>query len=51
MYSAITLNKVGLECAETVKYKPTENYSGFISYPNTINFVIKWLDNSGYIIT
>ena len=29
--SEIALDKVNLECAETVKYKPTRNYSGFIS--------------------
>ena len=30
--SVITLNKINLECAETVKAKPTGNDSGFITY-------------------
>ena len=32
MRSKFALNKVNLECAETVKAKPTVNYSGFIAY-------------------
>ena len=51
MQSAIELDKVDLVCAETVKSKPTVNYSGFITYSNTIDFSGKWFDNSGYIIT
>ena len=51
LYSEIALDKVDLECAETVQTKPTGNYSGFISYSNTINFSSKWLNNSGYLIT
>ena len=27
------------------------NKTGFITYTNTINFAIKWLDKSGYVIT
>ena len=41
--SAIPLDKVDLECAETVKAKPTGNDSGFVTYSNTINFSGKWL--------
>ena len=39
--SAISLDKVEFECAETVKAKPTRNDSGFITYSNTINFASK----------
>ena len=37
----ISLDKVDLECAETVKAKPTGNDSGFITYSSTINFASK----------
>ena len=40
----IALDKVDLECAETVKSKPTGNDSGFIPYSNIINFL-----GNGYI--
>ena len=36
--SEIALDKFDLECAETVKYKPTVNDSCFITYSNTFNF-------------
>ena len=36
--------------AETVKSKPTGNDSVFITYSSTINFSVKWLGNSGYLI-
>ena len=42
---------VDLECAETVKAKPTGNYTCFINYSNKINFSGKWLYKSDYIIT
>ena len=51
MYSDILLYKVDLVCAESVKAKPTINYSGLITYPNTIFFSGIWLGNSGYLIT
>ena len=51
MCSAITLDKVDLVCAETIKNKPTGNHSGFITYSNKIYFSGIWLYNSGYIIT
>ena len=38
--SEITLDKVDLECAYTVKYKPTGNNSVFINYSNTIYFLV-----------
>ena len=47
----IALDKVNLDFAATVKSKPTGNDSVFIAYSNTINFLSKWLDNSGYLIT
>ena len=37
LFSAITLDKVDPECAETVKDKPTRKDSGLITYSNTIN--------------
>ena len=46
MRSAIALYKVYLECAETVKSKPTGNDSCFINFSNTINSASIWLDNS-----
>ena len=51
MCSEVTLYKVDLECAGTVKAIPTANASGFITYSSTINVSSKWLDNSGYLIT
>ena len=51
MRSAIALDKFDLDCAENVKAKPAEKDSIFITYSNTIVFSIKWLDNSGYLIT
>ena len=51
IHSSFTLDKVDLECVETVKPKPNRNGSGFITYSNTIIFASKWLDSSGYIIT
>ena len=51
MCSSIQLDKVDLECAETVRAKPTGNDSGSIVYSKTINFSGIWLDNSGYLIT
>ena len=51
MRSAISLDKVNLEYAETVKDKPTGKDTDFVTYSNTINFVIKWLDNNGYLRT
>ena len=38
--SAMALNKVGLECAKLFKAKPTGDYSGFITYSNTTNFLV-----------
>ena len=38
MHSEIALDNVYLVCAETFKYKPTGNYSGFITYSNTLFF-------------
>ena len=49
--SAIALDKVDLDCAETVKDKTTINDSGFITYSNTTNFSGKWLNDIGYLIT
>ena len=40
MHSAITFYKVDLTCAETVKYKPTGNDSGFITYSNKTHFLV-----------
>ena len=48
--STIALEKVNLDCSETVKSKPTRNDSGFIISSNTINFDSKWLYNSGYLL-
>ena len=48
--STITLDKTDLDCAENVKAKSIGNYSGFITYSNTIRFSSKLLDNSGYLI-
>ena len=50
MRSTIALDKIDLDCAETVKAKPIGNGSVFITYSNTIKFSVKYLDNSGYII-
>ena len=50
VHVAILLDKVDFLCAETVKEKPTVNYSGFITYSNTIYFSGLWLDNYGYLI-
>ena len=50
MRSAITLYKVELMCAETVRDKLTLNYDGFIAYSNTINFSGIWLDKFGCFI-
>ena len=47
--SEILLNKVYLECSETVKSKPTGNGSGFITYSNTINVSGTWLGKIGNI--
>ena len=49
--SEITQDKIDLDCAETVKAKPTVNGSGYITYSDTINFNGKQLDNSGYLRT
>ena len=49
--SAIALNKIDLDCAETVKSKPTGNGSGFITYSKKINVYGIWLDKIGYLIT
>ena len=49
--SSMALDKVDLVYAETVQYKINRNYSGFITYSDTINVYGVWLDNSGYIIT
>ena len=51
LHSSITLDKSDLECAGTVKAKPTGNYLGFINYSNTINVASKLLDIKSYIIT
>ena len=51
LHSAISLDKADLGCAVTIKARHTRNDSGFINYSNTIKFSIKWLDNSGYLIT
>ena len=51
LHSAMSLYKVDLECAETVKDKPSGINSGFITYSNTIKFSGIWLDNSIYLIT
>ena len=45
------MDKVNLECAGSVKAKPTGNGSGFITYSKTIIFVSKWLYISSYLIT
>ena len=49
--SVIALDKINLDCAENVKSKATGNYSSFITYSNTINFVGEWLDNRDFILT
>ena len=49
--SEIALDKVYLKCVETVKSKSTGKDPGFITYSNTIKFSIKYIYNSGYIIT
>ena len=51
LHLEIELDKIDLDCAENIRSKPVRNYSGFITYSNTINFGIKVLDKSGYIIT
>ena len=46
MLSAIALNKIDLDCAENVKYKTTDNGSGFIIYSDTISISInKQIEN------
>ena len=40
LISAIALEKFNLECEENVKAKTTANYSFFIAYSNTINFIV-----------
>ena len=50
MRSEIKLDKVDLVWAETFKAKPTGNDSVFITYTNTIYFVVIRLNKSGYII-
>ena len=51
LHSAIELDKVGLECAQTVEYKPNGNDSYFNTYSSTIDISSKWLYNSIYLIT
>ena len=51
MCLSIALDKIDLAYAETVKYKPTGNDSGFITYSNTMYFYDVCLNNSGYLIT
>ena len=42
--SAILLDNIDMVCAETVKYKPTGNYSGLINYSNIIYFLVNdWI--------
>ena len=48
--SDISLDKVDLVFTETVKSKSTGNYSGFITYSNTIYFSGLWLDKCDYLI-
>lgn len=48
--SAIALDKVDMECAETVISKTTGYDSGFIHHPNKIYYDTIWLDNIGYIM-
>ena len=50
MRSTIALDKIDLDCAETVKAKPIGNGSVFITYSNTINVDSEYLDNIGYLI-
>ena len=50
LHSNITLDKVDMVFSETVKDKPTEDYSGFITYSNTIYISGIQLDNCGYLI-
>ena len=49
--SKIILDKVDLECAGTVKDKPTGIIQVLLPTQHTINFSSEWLDNSGYLIT
>ena len=44
--SEISLEKVDLYCAETVKAKTSGNDSGFITYSNRTNFSSKWLEKN-----
>ena len=48
--SNITLDKVDMVFSETVKDKPTVDYSGFITYSNTIYISGIWLYNSVYLM-
>ena len=43
LFSAIALDKITLDCAENVKAKPAGNDLGFITYSNTINFLVNGL--------
>ena len=42
--------KVEFVCAQKDRAKPTSNYSGFITYSNTIGFSGSWLDNCSCLI-
>ena len=49
LHSEIILDKVDLDCVETVKANPKRNDSGFIAYSNTIHFSVLLLDNSQWL--
>ena len=50
MRAAITLDKVDLVCADTVRSKPAENDAGFVTYSKTKYFSSLCLDNYVYLI-
>ena len=45
------MDKIDFVWTESVIKKPTGNDSVYIAYSNTINFLSKLLNNSGYLIT
>ena len=47
--SEISLYKVDLKCVETVKSKPSVDYSGLLP-TQTQSFSSIWLDNNDYLI-
>ena len=46
----IALDKVEQTCGKTVKAKPNEKYSGFITYSNRVYFYCIWLDKYVYLM-